>query len=79
MSDSYFTYAEENKYKLRMSLVFLITSNVIRNRTELLNKQLTTVVMLNNLKELAKKKEDYEMVELINDILKNRDYQVYGV
>ena len=77
MSDSYFTYTEENKYKLRMSLVFLIISNVIRNRTELLNKQLTTVVMLNNLKELAKKKEDYEMVELINDILKNREYKIY--
>ena len=44
-----------------------------------INLELSTIGMLNTIKETAIKKEHYEMVELINDIFKNKNYEVYGL
>lgn len=74
---SYFKYSNENKHNLRLSLVYLIASNVIRDRQTNLNQELTTLGILKKLKMVASHKEDYEVLEMIKDILKNKEYQIY--
>jgi hypothetical protein len=61
-----------------MNLTFLLASYVIRNKQTHLNKELTTLGILTNLKNSAIIKEDYEMLELITDVIKNKEYLVYG-
>ena len=52
--------------------------HLIRNKQTHLNKELTTLGILTNLKNSAIIKEDYEMLELITDVIKNKEYLVYG-
>jgi len=73
----YFNYSVEDKYNLRRQLIYLVASTMIRVSSSKVNLGLSIIMVLNNIKDRAIKKEHYEMVELINDIFKNKDYQIY--
>lgn len=74
--ENYFKVSERERLNLRKNLVICIFSSGRADYVDDITRDIVTLNILKVVRKMAIKKEDYEIIAAVDDIIKNKEFVI---